>query len=319
MIVVTGGAGFIGSNLLRALNQAGRSDILVVDNLRNGRKFHNLVDCEFLDYVDKDDFLRDLPQLDSRGAIEVMFHLGACSTTTEWDGRYLMQNNYAYSRTLLHHCIERGIRLVYASSAAVYGGGETFVEERRFESPLNAYGYSKFAFDQYVRRLMPAAGILIAGMRYFNVYGPHEAHKEAMASVAFHFHNQLINDGQLRLFCGSDGYDDGEQRRDFVHVTDAVEATMWFGLHAKHSGIFNIGTGRSQTINDVAQAVIDAHGTGLITYVRFPDHLVGRYQSFTEADLTQLRSAGYMGRFRPVEHGVAEYVDWLRQQPLSHR
>lgn len=319
MIVVTGGAGFIGSNLLRALNAAGRSDILVVDNLRNGRKFRNLVDCEFLDYVDKDDFLRDLPQLDGRGPIAVMFHLGACSTTTEWDGRYLMQNNYAYSRTLLHHCLERGIRFVYASSAAVYGGGETFVEERRFESPLNAYGYSKFAFDQYVRRLLPGADTLIAGMRYFNVYGPHEAHKEAMASVAFHFHNQLITSGQLRLFSGSDGYGDGEQRRDFVHVADAAEATLWFGLHGQQSGIFNIGTGRSQTFNDVANAVIAAHDRGIITYVPFPEQLIGRYQNFTEADLAQLRAAGYKGGFRSVEHGVADYVDWLRQQPLSHR
>jgi ADP-L-glycero-D-manno-heptose 6-epimerase len=319
MIVVTGGAGFIGSNLLRALNAAGRSDILVVDNLRNGRKFRNLVDCEFLDYVDKDDFLRDLPQLDARGSVEVMFHLGACSTTTEWDGRYLMQNNYAYSRTLLHYCLEREIRFVYASSAAVYGGGETFVEERRFESPLNAYGYSKFAFDQYVRRILPETPILIAGMRYFNVYGPHEAHKEAMASVAFHFHNQLVSSGQLRLFCGNEGYGDGEQRRDFVHVADAAAATMWFGLHGRQSGVFNIGTGRSQTFNDVANAVIATHGRGIITYVPFPEQLVGRYQSFTEADLTRLHAAGYQGGFRTVEHGVAEYVDWLRQQPLSHR
>lgn len=317
MIVVTGGAGFIGSNLLQSLNAVGRDDIIVVDNLRNGRKFRNLVDVEFLDYIDKDDFIRELPQLDTRGPVDVIFHLGACSTTTEWDGRYLMQNNYAYSRTLLHYCLERGIRFVYASSAAVYGGGETFVEERRFESPLNAYGYSKFAFDQYVRRLLPNTSALVAGMRYFNVYGPREAHKEAMASVAFHFHNQLIKDGQLRLFCGSDGYGDGEQRRDFVHVADAAEATMWFGLHGRQSGIFNIGTGRSQTFNDVANAVIDSHGTGLITYVPFPEQLVGRYQSFTEADLTQLRAAGFMGRFRPVEEGVAEYVDWLRRQPLA--
>jgi ADP-L-glycero-D-manno-heptose 6-epimerase len=320
MIVVTGGAGFIGSNLVRALNERGRTDILVVDNLKNGVKFRNLVDCEFLDYFDKDEFLRMLEQAKAQGgAVDVIFHLGACSATTEWDGRYLMQNNYAYSKALLHYCLDRGIRFVYASSAAVYGAGQSFAEDRRNESPLNAYGYSKFVFDQYVRRHLPSAGSLVAGMRYFNVYGPRESHKESMASVAWHFHNQVQADRTVRLFEGSDGYGDGEQRRDFIHVADAVDVTLWFGLHSQYSGIFNVGTGRSQTFNDIARAVVTWHNKGHIQYVPFPAHLVGRYQSYTQADLTRLRAAGYEAQFRTVEEGVPAYLDWLQQQPPTLR
>jgi ADP-L-glycero-D-manno-heptose 6-epimerase len=201
----------------------------------------------------------------------------------------------------------------------VYGAGQSFAEDRRNESPLNAYGYSKFVFDQYVRRHLPSAGSLVAGMRYFNVYGPRESHKESMASVAWHFHNQVQTDRTVRLFEGSDGYGDGEQQRDFIHVADAVDVTLWFGLHSQYSGIFNVGTGRSQTFNDVARAVVNWHKKGHIQYVPFPAHLVGRYQSHTQADLTRLRAAGYEGQFRTVEQGVPAYLDWLQQQPPTAR
>lgn len=311
MIIVTGGAGFIGSNLVKALNDRGRSDVVVVDNLENGGKFRNLVDCDIADYVDKDQFLEDLEQgylpLDS---VEAIFHQGACSKTTEWDGRYMMRNNFTYSKTLLHQCLQREIPFIYASSAAVYGGGIVFDERPECEAPLNVYGYSKLLFDQYARRLLPEARSQIVGLRYFNVYGPREQHKGEMASVAYHFRNQLIQDGRVRLFEGSSGYDDGEQRRDFVYVDDAVDVNLWCLDHPERSGIFNVGTGRSQSFNDVANALRDWR-YGELEYIPFPDHLRGRYQSFTEANIDSLRQAGYAREFQSVETGVGAYMEQL--------
>ena len=311
MIIVTGGAGFIGANIVKALNERGREDILVVDNLGNGVKFRNLVDCEIRDYMDKEDFVAAVQAGDDFGDVQAVFHEGACSATTEWDGRYMMRNNYEYSKALLHYCLERGIQYLYASSAAVYGGGRVFRESRECEAPLNVYGYSKFQFDQYVRRLLPEVESQVAGFRYFNVYGPREQHKGSMASVAFHFNQQLLEGDRVRLFEGTDGYGDGEQRRDFIYVGDAVAVNLWFLDHPEHSGIFNVGTGRSQTFNDVARAVIGWHGRGEIEYIPFPDHLKGAYQSFTEADIGALRAVGYDRPFLGVEEGVSLYLDWL--------
>ncbi len=312
MIVVTGGAGFIGSNVVKALNARGVDDILVVDDLSDGTKFRNLADCEIADYEDKDDFLARIEADAGLGPVEAVIHEGACSTTTEWDGRFMMRNNYAYSRALLHWCLRRRVPFLYASSASVYGAGPVFREAREHERPLNVYAYSKFLFDQHVRRVLPRAGSQVVGFRYFNVYGPREQHKGQMASVAWHFHRQIAESGRCRLFEGSDGYGPGEQRRDFVHVDDAVAVALWFLDHPDRSGIFNVGTGRAQTFNEVARAVIAWHGRGEIEYVPFPEHLRGRYQSFTEADLTALRAAGCDVRFRPVEEGVPAYLDWLR-------
>lgn len=313
MIIVTGGAGFVGSNLVKALNDAGRTDILVADDLKDGTKFVNLSDREIADYVDRGELLARVSDGQSFGDLDAVLHQGACSDTTEWDGIYVMGNNFEYSKALLHYCLERGIPYLYASSASVYGAGPVFKEERQYERPLNLYAYSKFLFDQYVRGILPEAKSQIVGLRYFNVYGPREQHKAHMASVAFHFHNQLVETGRTRLFEGSDGYGDGEQRRDFVYVADVATVNLWLLEHADVSGIFNLGTGRSQTFNDVARAVIDFHGRGEIEYVPFPDKLKGRYQSYTEADMSALRAAGYTAPFSTVEQGVPEYLAWLTQ------
>ncbi len=316
MIIVTGGAGFIGSNLVKALNDKGHHDILVVDDLSDGTKFINLVDCTLLDYQDKDDFIRQIEAgTDFDSPITAIFHQGACSTTTEWDGKFMMNNNYQYSKSLLHYCLQREIPFLYASSAAVYGMGPEFREFPEFEKPLNVYGYSKLLFDQYVRRLLPRIRSQIAGFRYFNVYGPREQHKGSMASVAFHHNNQIRETGRVKLFEGCDGYDNGEQRRDFIYVGDVAAVNLWFHEHPEKSGIFNLGTGRSQTFNEIAHAVIDFHGSGEIDYIPFPDHLRGRYQSFTEADISTLCSAGYETSFKTVQQGVTEYLKWLNPSP----
>lgn len=312
MIIVTGGAGFIGSNLVFSLNQRGYDDILVVDNLNNGVKYKNLVDCKISDYLDKHAFLEKLQQgWFNKDTITAIFHQGACSSTTEWDGRYMMENNYEYSKILLHYCQQHGIPFIYASSAAVYGYGPLFKEELQFEAPLNVYGYSKFQFDQYLRRILPSLTTQVVGLRYFNVYGPREAHKGSMASVAYHLNNQLAQADVVRLFEGSDGYADGAQRRDFIYVGDVVDINLWFMEHPAVSGIFNVGTGRSQTFNEVAEAVLAYHGRGSIDYIPFPEHLKGCYQSFTEANLEALRQAGCSHQFKTVAEGVKAYLEWL--------
>jgi ADP-L-glycero-D-manno-heptose 6-epimerase len=313
MIVVTGGAGFIGSNVVKALNKRGIQNILVVDNLHKGEKFKNLVDCDICDYQDKQVFIKQISQGEYANKISVIFHQGACSTTTEWDGRYMMENNYIYSKTLLNYCIHSEIPFIYASSAAVYGNGQIFQEKQECELPLNIYGYSKFLFDQYVRQYLPLAKTQIVGLRYFNVYGPREQHKGTMSSVAYHFNRQVLSEGKIKLFQGCDGYGDGEQRRDFIYVDDVTDINLWFFDHPDKSGIFNVGTGRSQPFNDVAHAVLNWHGRGCIEYIDFPLHLKGFYQSFTQADISALRKIGYNQSFKTVEEGVTLYLDWLNK------
>ncbi|MDR1662601.1 MAG: ADP-glyceromanno-heptose 6-epimerase [Azoarcus sp.] len=317
MIIVTGGAGFIGSNIVHGLNERGIRDILVVDDLTDGHKCVNLADADICDYLDKDDFLARIDGEDGFGEIEAVFHEGACSSTTEWDGRFVMKVNFEYTKALLGWCVKRRLPLIYASSASVYGMGPTFREAREFEQPLNMYAYSKFLFDCYLRARWPRIDSPVAGLRYFNVYGPREQHKGSMASVAYHFNNQLHDSGRVRLFEGSDGYGPGEQRRDFIHVDDVVAVNLWLFDHPEVRGIFNLGTGRAQSFNDVARAAIDWHRargvSGGIDYIPFPDDLKGRYQSFTEADMSALRGAGYDRPFMDVATGVAAYLDWLHR------
>jgi ADP-L-glycero-D-manno-heptose 6-epimerase len=313
MIIVTGGAGFIGSNIVKGLNQRGISDIIVVDDLQDGTKFKNIVDCDIADYLDKDDFIARIASGQGFGEVQAIFHEGACSTTTEWDGRFMMQNNYEYSKTLLHYCLNNKVQYLYASSAAVYGGNKVFKEEPQYEAPLNVYGYSKLLFDNYVRRMQASFESQVVGFRYFNVYGPREQHKGTMSSVAYHVNNQINDDGIARLFEGCDGYGNGEQRRDFVYVGDAVAVNLWFLDNPDKSGIFNLGTGRSQTFKDVANAVIQYYNRGEINYIPFPEHLKGRYQSFTEADISSLRTVGYDTPFNTVEEGVYQYMEWLNR------
>lgn len=335
-IVVTGAAGFIGSNLIRGLNARGFDDIIAVDDLTQGDKFRNLADLQISDYVDAGEFY-DLFAHGSFGQIEAVFHEGACSDTMESNGKYMMENNYATSVSLFQACQKRGARLLYASSAATYGGSDTFREEPAFERPLNVYGYSKLLFDQRMRRecgvdfqrsIVGKTGQVV-GFRYFNVYGPHEQHKGRMASVAFHQFNQFQAEGKVKLFGEYGGYAPGAQMRDFVFIDDVVAVNLWFFDHPGVSGIFNLGTGRAQPFNDVASSMVNAMRTiqgeaalpleaiaaaGLIEYVPFPDALRGKYQCYTQADLTALRATGCDHHFADVQTGVAKYVQWMASQ-----
>ncbi|MGB6103608.1 MAG: ADP-glyceromanno-heptose 6-epimerase [Pusillimonas sp.] len=328
MIVVTGGAGFIGSNIVRGLNRRGHTDILVVDDLTEGDKFVNLVDGQIADYLHKDDFRLRVAKGQLQN-IEAVFHQGACSDTTERNGQYMLDNNYRVTLELFQFCQTGKIPFIYASSAAVYGAGPVYAEDPLYESPLNVYGYSKYLFDQVLRRQFHTLTAPVAGLRYFNVYGPNEQHKGRMASVAFHNMNQFQAEGHVRLFGGWDGYVDGGQLRDFVHIDDVVDVNLYFLDHPEKSGIFNCGTGRAQPFNDVASSVVNTLRTvkgkpalslpelvaqGLIRYIEFPDDLKGRYQSHTQADLTQLRAAGYDQPFRDVQTGVTQYVKALLGQ-----
>jgi ADP-L-glycero-D-manno-heptose 6-epimerase len=324
--ILTGGAGFIGANLLRGLNARGVQDIIVVDNLERADKFHNLVGCQFADYLDKRDFLQRLEHGEFDGVVDLFLHQGACSDTTASDGRYVMDNNYRYSLSVLDFCLEDEVPLIYASSAAVYGGSDRFTEDFEAERPLNVYGYSKYLFDQVVRQRLPDARSQVAGFRYFNVYGDHEDHKARMASVAWHFFNQLQAGGRVKLFEGSGGYADGEQQRDFVSVEDVTRVVLDFADHPERSGIFNLGTGRAQSFNDMARATINAwrrhrgeqalsleqmQADGLLEYIAFPELLRGKYQHYTQADLSRLREAGYQAPFLDVDEGVGRYIDQL--------
>lgn len=308
MIVVTGAAGFIGSNIVKGLNALGRKDILAVDDLKDGTKFVNLVDLDIADYMDQDEFIAAIVSGEDLD-IEVIFHQGACSSTTEWDGKFMMENNYSYSKDLLHYCLDFNIPFLYASSAATYGGrSDNFIEDRQYEKPLNVYGYSKFLFDQYVREILPHAQSQVCGFRYFNVYGPREQHKGSMASVAFHLNTQISQGETPKLFEGSDSF-----KRDFIYIDDVVAVNLWFWQNNK-SGIYNCGTGRAESFQAVADAVLAYHQKGAIEYIPFPDHLKGRYQTFTQADLTKLRQAGCPVEFKTVAEGTKHYMQWLNNK-----
>jgi len=331
-VVVTGGAGFIGANIVKGLNERGIDDIIVVDDLSQGDKFRNLVDLRIADYIDLDDFYPNF-EAGHYGTVEAVFHEGACSDTMEQNGKYMMDNNYTLSCELFEACQRQGVRLLYASSAATYGGSAHFREEPICEAPLNVYGYSKLLFDQKMRRELGVnfekAATQVVGFRYFNVYGPREQHKGRMASVAYHQFHQYRNEGRVKLFGEYGGYAAGQQQRDFVFVEDVVAVNLWFFDHPAQCGLFNLGSGRSQPFNDVAATVVNTMralqgqaplllaqmvAQGLIEYIPFPDALRGKYQCHTQADLTRLRAVGCDHAFADVQTGVAQYVRWLASQ-----
>lgn len=311
MIVVTGAAGFIGSNIARALNQQGRTDLLLVDHLKDGRKYRNIVDVDALDYLDKDQFLaRVQNEPGFLDGIEVIFHQGACSDTTAWDGIDMMDTNYEYSKTLLHLTDKHQIPFIYASSAAIYGTSTAFTPDVRVETPLNLYGYSKLIFDRYVTRLMPQLRNQVVGLRYFNVYGKGEGHKTAMCSVIRHFYNELMRDNKITVFV-CDGYEPGEQKRDFIFIDDVVNVNLWFWQNKQHSGIFNCGTGVATSFNEIASALVEWYGKGEIVYKPLPDNLKGRYQTYTQADMSEVVHLGYDQPFTDIKTGVIAYADQL--------
>lgn len=328
-VIVTGAAGMIGSNLVHGLNAMGVDDVIAVDDLQDSTKYRNLLGAKLSDYFDRSEFYERFERREL-GRIDVVFHEGACSDTMELDGRFMLENNYRCSKRLLDACLQQGTRLLYASSAAVYGDGTSFREEPGLERPLNVYGYSKLLFDNAVRRILPTAATQVVGFRYFNVYGPRERHKGRMASVALHHFDQIHDAGTVKLFGQYGGYGPGQQSRDFVFVDDVVAVNLWFLQSPDKSGIVNVGTGRAQPFNDVAHAVVNACRAqreqglltldqqvahGLIEYVPFPDALVGKYQCYTQADLTQLRATGCDVEFADVATGVRRYVEWLAAQP----
>ena len=334
-IVVTGAAGFIGSCIIAGLNARGITNIIAVDDLTVGNKFVNLADLQIADYIDADDFYINFAE-GQYGKVDAVFHEGACSDTMEHNGKYMMDNNYEVTKQLFAACQAQGTRLLYASSAATYGmsnpgqdsraAASSFKESPEFEKPLNVYGYSKLLFDQYARRALgnklENAKTQVVGFRYFNVYGPREQHKGRMASVAFHQFHQLRNEGKVKLFGDYGGYGPGAQMRDFISVDDVVAVNLWFFDHPEKSGIFNLGTGRAQPFNDVAHAVVNtlqpaAKVADVLQYIPFPDSLRGKYQSYTQADMTALRAAGCNHVFADVQTGVARYMQWLLAQSTN--
>lgn len=318
MFIVTGGSGFIGSNIVAKLNSLGISDILIVDNLFDGTKIHNLSDLNIKDYIDKRTFLEKIINSTDFGNVDAIFHMGACSSTSEWNGEYMMHNNFEYSKTLLTWCQTNKVPFIYASSASVYGYGKNgFNENRVSEFPINVYAYSKFQFDQYVRYVRDKLVSQVVGLRYFNVYGPRETHKGNMSSVILHFNKQVIENRKVYLFEGINGCFNGEQQRDFVHVDDCAKINLWFYNNPNISGIFNVGTGNARSYNEIAKLVLDWHSyqgnIGEIEYIPFPDSLKNSYQNYTQADLTNLRLAGYKSEFCDIEKGVISYLDYLNK------
>ena len=314
MIIVTGGAGFIGSNIVHELNNRGRSDILIVDNLGNGDKYKNLIGLKFIDFQNKDEFLATFKKNDFFGLnIDAIFHEGACTDTMEYDVNYMMKANYEYSKELLTFCVNRQVPFIYASSASTYGNGANgFSETEECENALNPYAFSKLLFDRYVRQFIADAKSKVIGLRYFNVFGPQEQHKDKMASIFYQIYRRMKLGGKLvKLYRGTDGYKDGEQKRDFIYVKDVVKVNLWCMENNLPNGVYNCGTGIAHTFNEVAQAMIDTMGMGKIEYTPFPDELRGKYQNYTQADMKKLVNAGYRNGFTSLNAAVRDYCKIL--------
>lgn len=306
MIIVTGGAGFIGSNIIKGLNDHGVSDILVVDNLERADKHLNLNRLKFLDFVDKRDF--DFASFLSNESVDAVFHQGACSDTVESNGRYMMKNNYEYSKQFLDASIDNNVKFIYASSASTYGNGtDGFKENSECEYPLNIYAYSKFLFDQYVRKVL-STGVptQIVGLRYFNVYGEQENHKGRMSSLVFKLFNQAKAGNDLEIFEGSENF-----LRDFIYVKDIVDMNLYL-LNKEDSGIFNAGTGKARSFYDIAK-IVSEHFSKKIKNIPFPDDLKDKYQKFTEADMSKFIATGYSKPFTSLEDGIKSYISNLEK------
>ncbi|MCR4590666.1 MAG: ADP-glyceromanno-heptose 6-epimerase [Lachnospiraceae bacterium] len=309
-IVVTGGAGFIGSCIVRSLNDRGREDIIIVDNIASTDKWMNIRNKRYLRYVHKSDFLKELPHIDG---VEAVIHMGACSSTTERDFDYLWKNNFEYSKTLWEYCANARIPFVYTSSAATYGDGSQGFDDREDIDrllPLNPYGYSKQVFDLWVKHQAVSFPSQYAGLKFFNVYGPDEYCKGSMASMVFHGYRQILETGRIRLFKSyREDIADGDQRRDFVYVKDVCDVVTWLLDHPEISGLFNVGTGRAQSFRELAESVFSALGKQPeIEYIDMPGELREKYQYYTRAGIEKLRDAGYTGNFSDIEKGVADYV-----------
>jgi ADP-L-glycero-D-manno-heptose 6-epimerase len=320
-IVVTGAAGLVGSNIVKALNGRGIRNIIAVDNLTRADKFRNLVGCDIVDYLDKHDFIERIQAGHFDGEIDAIFHQGACSDPMETDGRYIMENNYRYSTILLDWCLDQDVHFLYASSAATYGAGSVSKEERQHEKPLDVHGYSRFLFDQIVRqRLAQNPSSQIVGLRYFNVYGPGEAHKGPMASFAYHCFRQLQANGKISLGEGAQG--------DFVFVDDVAKVNLYFFDHPEKSGIFNLGSGSAHRFDEVANATVNGikraksetpltlaelRAQGWLDDVASPAAPNGNYPACAQADLTLLREAGYAAPMTTLEEGISQYVEWLQK------
>jgi len=332
MYIVTGGAGFIGANIVAGLNDRGLTNVIVVDDLEDEAKVSNIIDLEFSDYLDKSQFLKDVIKNGLPQQTRMVFHQGACSDTTVSDGHFMMENNFSYSKQLYEACRSCDVPFVYASSASVYGESKVFEEISKYENPLNVYALSKLIFDRYVRVREGSCTNQVVGLRYFNVYGAREQHKAHMASVAYQLFHQYKATGQVRLFGASGGYDDGEQRRDFVSIEDVVSANLFCMDHPDFKGIFNLGTGVSRSFNDIALAVVNSCRTiagspslslkecqaqKIISYFDMPATLTDKYQDYTQADVGRLREAGYDSEFTVLEAGVGRYVDWLDKHSRS--
>lgn len=317
MIIVTGGIGFIGSNLVRHLNKRGYEDIVVFDDLEDGQKLRNIFDLKISDIFHFNELCKFVEKIPGK-QIDCIFHLGACSDTTEWNGKYLIENNFHFSKKILELSLLKNVQFIYASSASVYGLNKTSEISPENEKPINGYAYSKLLFDQHVRRLLNSGNVdtQIVGLRYFNVYGPNEHHKEKMASVIYHFYRQVLSAGEFSIFGSYNNVESGEHSRDFVYVDDVTEANIWFLENPTISGIFNLGTGKSFTYNQLGDFLIkwferNKKFSPKRIYIDFPESLKGCYQDFTRADLSTLRREGFHQKFLSLEAGMNKYLDRL--------
>jgi ADP-L-glycero-D-manno-heptose 6-epimerase len=310
VIIVTGGAGFIGSCVVRTLNEAGIDDIVIVDNVNDTDKWMNIRNKKFIKYVHKSVFLDELETYEN---VKAIIHMGAQSSTTEKDFDYLYNNNFEYTKALWNYCAKRQIQFIYASSAATYGDGSNGFDDTQDIDrlmPLNGYGYSKQLFDLWVKHQAEVFPIQYVGLKFFNVYGPNEYFKGSMASMIFHGYRQIREDGEIRLFksCNPD-FEDGGQLRDFVYVKDICSVIKWLLENPQVNGLYNVGTGRAQSFRELAEATFHALGMKPnIKYIDMPEHLKKKYQYYTKAEMGKLRAAGYKKEFMDLEEGTRDYV-----------